>query len=49
MGYDCFVLSVNTKDFLEHLKLLDDFFDFRKLNESHELFSNLKQRSDWEI
>ena len=40
MGTDSFVLSVNTKDIIKHLKKIEDLFDFINLNENHEVFSN---------
>ena len=36
---DAFVLSVYTKDNVNDLKNLEDIFDFSKLDENHELFS----------
>ena len=40
MDTDSFVLSVNTKDNIKDLKILEDIFDFSNLDENHELFSN---------
>ena len=38
------VLSIYTKDFIKDLQNLNDFFDFRNLNKSHEIFSNENQK-----
>ena len=40
MDTESFVLSVSTKDIIKDLKTLEDMFDFRNLDENHELFSN---------
>ena len=40
MDTDSFVLSVNTKNIIQDLHNLKDYFDFSNLNEDHELFSN---------
>ena len=37
---DSFILSVNIKYIIKGIKNLDDLFDFSKLNENHELFSD---------
>ena len=39
-----FVLSVSTKDINRDLKNLEDFFDFRNLDNDHELFSNKNKK-----
>ena len=39
---DSFVLSLNTKDIIEHSKNLEDIFDFSNINENHEIFSKKK-------
>ena len=44
MDTDSFVLSVKTKDIIEDLKNLEDFFDCSNLNENHDLFSNKNKR-----
>ena len=41
---DCFALSVNTKDNFKDIKNIEDVFDFRNLNENHELFSNKNKK-----
>ena len=37
---DGMILSMNTKDIINDLKNLEDIFNFRNLDENHELFSN---------
>ena len=44
MDTDSFVLSVNTKDIIKDLKILEDIFDFCNLDENHELFSNKNKK-----
>ena len=44
---DAFVLSLNTKDTIKDLKILEDIFDFSNLDKNHELFSKKKQKSNW--
>ena len=44
MDTDSFVLSVNTKDIIKDLKLLEKIFDFSNLDENHELFSNKNKK-----
>ena len=44
MDTDSFVLSVNTKDIIEDLKILEDIFDFSNIDEHHELFSNKNKK-----
>ena len=44
MDTDSFVLSVNTKDFTNDLKNLEDIFDFSNLNENHELFRDKRKK-----
>ena len=39
MDTDSFVLSVNTKNIINHLKILEDIFDFSNLYKSQEIFS----------
>ena len=41
---DSFVISVNTKDIIKHLRYLDDLFDFSNLKENHEIFSNKNKK-----
>ena len=41
---DGMILSMNTKDFINDLKNLEDIFDFSNLDENHELFSNKKKK-----
>ena len=41
---DSFILSVNTEDFIKHLKNLEDIFDFSTLDKAHELFSNKNKK-----
>ena len=38
------ILSMKTKDIIEDLKYLEDFFDFSNLDENHELFSNKNKK-----
>ena len=42
---DAFVLSVNTNDFVNDLKNLEDLFDFSNLDENHELFSKKAKKA----
>ena len=44
MDTDSFVLSVNTKDIIKDLKILEDIFDFSNLDKNHELFSKKKTK-----
>ena len=44
MDTDSFVLSVKTKNIIKDLKNLEVLFDFSKLNENHELFSNKNKK-----
>ena len=44
MDTDSFVLSVNTKDIIKHLRILEDIFDFSNLDKNHELFSNKNKK-----
>ena len=46
MDTDSFVLSVNTKDIIKDLKILENMFDFSNLDENHELFIKKKQKSN---
>ena len=39
MYTDSFILSVSAKDIIKDLEILEDIFDFSKLDENHELFS----------
>ena len=41
---DGMILSMNTKDIINDLKNLEDFFDFSNLDENHELFSNKNKK-----
>ena len=41
---DGMILSMNTKDIIEDLKKLEDFFDFSNLYENHELFSEKNKK-----
>ena len=41
---DGMVLSMNTKDIINDLKILEDIFDFSNLHENHELFSNKNKK-----
>ena len=41
---DSFVLSVNTKDIIKDLEILEDMFDFSNLDKNHELFSNKNKK-----
>ena len=41
---DEMVLSMNTKDNIEELKNLEDFFDFSMFDENHELSSNKNKK-----
>ena len=40
MDTDSFILSVNTKDIIKDLKILEDIFDLSNLDKTHQLFSN---------
>ena len=40
MNCDSFVLSIETENNIQDLRNLEDIFDFRNLEENHELFSN---------
>ena len=44
MDTDSFVLSVNTKDIIKDLKILEYIFDFSNLDKNHELFSNKNKK-----
>ena len=44
METDSFILGLNTKDIIKDFKNLEDFFDFRKLDPNHELFSNKNKK-----
>ena len=44
MDTDSLVLSVNTRDFIEDLKKLEDIFDFSYLEKDHESFSNKNKK-----
>ena len=44
MDTDSSVLSINTKDIIKDLKILEDIFDFSNLEENHELFSNKNKK-----
>ena len=39
-----FLLSLKTENFNKDLKNFEDIFDFRNLNENHELFSNQNKK-----
>ena len=41
---DSFVLSVNTKNIIQDLHNLKNYFDFSNLNKDHELFSNINKK-----
>ena len=41
---DSFVLSLNTKNIIQDLHNLKEYFDFSNLNEDHELFSNVNKK-----
>ena len=45
------ILSMNTKDIIKDLKILEDNFDFKSLDENHELFSekNKKMIGEYKI
>ena len=45
MDTDSFILSVNTEYIIKDLKNFKDIFDFSKLNENHELFSNKNKKN----
>ena len=40
MDCESFVLSIETQNKINDLKNLEELFNFSKLNENHELFSN---------
>ena len=44
MDTDSFVLSVNTKNIIQDLHNLKNYFDFSNLNENHQLFSNINKK-----
>ena len=44
MDTDSFVLSVNKKDIIKDLKNWEDIFDFSKIDENHQLFSNKNRK-----
>ena len=46
MDTDSFILSVNTKDLIRDLKILEDKIDFSNLDENLEFFSKKKQKSN---
>ena len=41
---DVLILSMKTQNIIKELKNLEDIFDFRNLDENHELFSNRKKK-----
>ena len=41
---DCFVLSIDSVNIINHLKNLEDIFDFSNLDKDHELYSNMKTK-----
>ena len=45
MDTDSFVLSINRKDFIKDLKVLEDLFDFSNLNETYEFFGNKNKKN----
>ena len=45
MDCDSFVLSIETQNIIMDLKNLENLFDFSKLNENHDLFSNKNKKS----
>ena len=44
MDTDSFVLSFNTKNIIQDLHNMKEYFDFSNLNENHELFSNINKK-----
>ena len=44
MDTDSLVLSINTKNIIKVLKILEDIFDFSNLDKNHELFSNKNKK-----
>ena len=44
MDTDSFALSVNTKDIIKNLKILENVFDFSNLEKNHGLFSNKNKK-----
>ena len=44
IGTDSFVLSVITKEFIKYFTKLEGIFDFSKLDENRELFSNKNKK-----
>ena len=44
---DAFVLSVNTENIIKDLKNKEDTFDFKILDENHELFSYKNKKRGW--
>ena len=44
MDTDSFVLSVNTKNIIQDLHNMKEYFDFSNLNKGHELFSNVNKK-----
>ena len=41
---DSFVLSLNTKNIIQDLHNMKEYFDFSNLNKDHELFSNINKK-----
>ena len=44
MDTDSFVLSINTKDIIRDLKILEHIFDFSNLDKNHKLLSNKNKK-----
>ena len=44
MDSDSFVLSIETQNIINKLKILEDLFDFSNLNKYHEFFSNKNKK-----
>ena len=44
---DSLILSKKTENIIEDLKNLEDLFDFKKLDETHELFSKKNKKRYW--
>ena len=44
MDTDSFILSVNSKDIIKDLEILENKFDFSNLDQNHELFSDKNKK-----
>ena len=44
MGCDSFILSIKSENIIKDLKNLEDIFDFSKIDENHELYSEKNKK-----